>query len=46
MTNLIVNFHSSANAPKYDPQEVICEDMDWIELARSKFGVFRNCAMA
>jgi len=46
MTNLIVVFHGSANAPKYDPQEVICEDMDYVKLARSKFGVFRNCAIA
>jgi hypothetical protein len=35
MTNVIVAFHSFAKAPKYDPQEVICEDVDWIELARS-----------
>jgi hypothetical protein len=35
MTNLTDAFHSFANAPKYDPQEVICEDVDWSELARS-----------
>ena len=46
MTNVIVALHSFANAPKYDPQEVICEDVDWIELARSKFGGFCNCAIA
>jgi len=28
MTNLIVAFHSFVNALKYDPQEVICEDVD------------------
>jgi len=46
MTNLIVAFHSFANALKCDSQYVMCEDVEWIELARSKFGGFRNCAIA
>jgi hypothetical protein len=46
MTNLIVAFHSFANAPKCDLQDVMCEDVEWIEPPQSKFGGYRNRTIA